>query len=172
MCWDALVIVEVGDSQAVPKVWAQLFPRDSELWADVAFNLFPQHHGALGLIPGSPCHHCVVVMAQQLLCFKNWITCSKKCDRFAVKLSSDFTNQAHVFSMPCFLLLTINKTQWCIFTHITESFIQLSKVMVCRVPRISWFWISPCYMDISFNKKASKQHTLYTMDRFPRQRRI
>lgn len=68
---DALVIVEVGDSQAVPKVRAHLFPRDDERRLNVFVSLCPEHHRALGLVPRRPCHHCVIVMAQQLFLLEN-----------------------------------------------------------------------------------------------------
>ena len=44
VCRDALVIVEVSDSQAVPKVRAHLFPGESEHQFDVFVSLTPEYH--------------------------------------------------------------------------------------------------------------------------------
>lgn len=41
---DAPVIVEVGDSQAIPKVRAHLFPRDDERRLEVFVSLCRDHH--------------------------------------------------------------------------------------------------------------------------------
>ena len=78
VCRDALVIVEVGDSYAAPKVRAHLFSEDDEVLQDVAVSHYPEHHRALGLVPGRPCHHRVFVLAQQLLLLKNGVTCGNK----------------------------------------------------------------------------------------------
>lgn len=65
------IIVEVGDGQAVPKVRANLFPGDDEHRHHVDVGFPPEQHRALGLVPGRPRHHCVVITAQQLPVFKD-----------------------------------------------------------------------------------------------------
>lgn len=72
---DALIIVEVGDSQAVSKVWAHLFPRNDEIQLDIFVSLLPEHHGTLGLIPRRPCQDGIIVTAPQFFLLQNWVTC-------------------------------------------------------------------------------------------------
>lgn len=72
---DALIIVEVGDSQAVSKVRAHLFPRNDEIQRDIFVSLLPEHHGPLGLSPRRPRQHRIIVTALQFFRLQNWVTC-------------------------------------------------------------------------------------------------
>lgn len=68
---DALIIVEVSDSQAVSKVRAHLFPRNDEIQRDSFGSLRPKHHSTLGLIPRRPCQHGINVPTPQFLLLQN-----------------------------------------------------------------------------------------------------
>lgn len=72
---DALIIVEVGGSQAVSKVRAHLFPRNDEIQRNLFVSLLPEHHGTLGLIPRRSCQHGIFVTAPQFFLLQNGVTC-------------------------------------------------------------------------------------------------
>lgn len=94
MCGDILVIVEVGDSQTVPKVRPHLFPRDGECIHQVGVSLLAQGDRALGLVPRRPCNHSVAVSTQQLPVLVDGITCGRKNTPNVIKTLECYSNMA------------------------------------------------------------------------------
>lgn len=143
---DALIIVEVGDSQAAPKVRAHLFSWNHEIQHDVSVSLCPKHHGTLGLIPRRPCQHGVLITAQQLFLLQNWVTCGWRHIK-----ATFWERDPHPNSYTVYDACTLE-----IFTHITVSLFQLAKIFAHGVPGVCWVRVSPSNMNVSFESKQKR----------------